>query len=99
MVITTRKMVRAIMSKYSQRSGTSWMGRKPTGSAGECVDNITTDETANDTNDGSNWDGSRRLTERNTSDEDYSFHALSQNGNEGQEEEDPFASKSSSVGF
>ncbi len=55
--------------------------------AGEGVDEVSANKAANETDDGSNRDGSRRLAERDTADEDDRLHTLTQNGDEGQDEE------------
>lgn len=59
---------------------------------GKGIDDVSNDETTDDPDDSGERDGSSRLAERDTTDEDNSFHTLAEDGNEGQDEQDPLSS-------
>lgn len=82
MVMTTRKMVKAVYGSQRRRpeAGTE---KRPTGTTGEGVNEVSNDEPANDADDSSDGDRGGRLAERDTTDEDDGFHTLTEDGNHG----------------
>jgi len=59
------------------------MEMRLTGTAGEGIDEVSNDKTANDADDSSERDRSTRLAERDTTDEDNGFHTLTEHGDQG----------------
>jgi hypothetical protein len=67
------------------------VGKKQTGTTGECIDDVSHDETADDADDSSERDGSSRLAERDSTDKDNGFHALTEDGDQRQDYQGPLS--------
>jgi len=73
------------------------MGKRLTGTAGEGVDDVSNNKTADDADDSSEGNRSTGLAERDTADEDNGFHTLTEDSYQGQDNQGPFSSFSTTI--
>jgi len=59
------------------------MEKGPTGTAGEGIDDVSNDKTADDADNSSEGNRSTRLAEGDTANEDNGFHTLTEDGDQG----------------
>jgi len=62
-----------------------------TGATGKCINEISNNQTADDSDDSGKGDGSSGLTERDTTDENNGFHTLTEYRNQGQDDQSPLS--------
>ena len=74
-----------------------FLEKRLTGTAGESIDDVSNDKTANNADDSSEGDSSTRLAKRDTPNEDNSFHTLTEDGDQGQENQGPFSCLSTTI--